>query len=260
MSLTQLQTDPDESAGTAFYDVRLHFENARLDMRTSQLAFLLMGRGRSNDLLVEDCKRINLEVSKVHAALTCDANFEVAIMDVSSTNGTFVNGARLLPYVPRPLRDGDVVRFGHEIIEEDGFTTVNPLAFLWSSTDPPAVRPRVRPRAETVTRESALENMACPMCTEPMVSARVLACGHASCHACLAAWFTPTRRTCPVCRAEQPAGVRPVPCQVIDALVAAFMNAGGSVAERAAYARRVAHAKMAEDIRERCARIGAAKE
>jgi hypothetical protein len=260
MSLTQLQTDPDEAAGNAFYDVRRHFENARRDMRTSQLSFLLMGRGRSNDLLVEDRKRVNLEVSKVHAALTCDANFEASIMDVSSTNGTFVNGARLLPYVPRPLRDGDVVRFGREIIEEDGFTIANPLAFLWSATDPPAARPRARPRAEAVTRETALEHLACPMCAEPMVSARVLACSHASCHACLAAWFTPTRRTCPVCRAEQPAGVRPVPCHVIDVLVGEFMSAGGSVAERAAYARRVAHAKIAEEIRERCARIGAAKE
>jgi hypothetical protein len=260
MSLTQLLSDPDEEVGSAFYDVRLHFENARQSTLTSQLAFLLLGRGRSNDMLIEDHKRVNLEVSKVHAALTCDANFEVSIMDVSSTNGTFVNTVRLLPYVPRPLRDGDVIRFGREAIEDDGFTTMNPLCFLWSSKDPPITRPRVRPRAETVTRESALEHLACPMCTEPTLSARVLACGHASCHACLAAWFTPARRTCAVCRAEQPPGIRPVPCHVIDALVGAYMGAGGSVAERAAYERRVAHAKIAEAVRLRCDRIGAAKE
>lgn len=140
MSLTQLQSDPDEAAGNTFYDVRLHFENARRDMLTSQLAFLLMGRGRSNDMLIEDRKNINIEVSKVHAALTCDANFDVSIMDVSSTNGTFVNTVRLLPYVPRPLRDGDVIRFGREAIEEGGFTTLNPLCFLWSSKDPPNTR------------------------------------------------------------------------------------------------------------------------
>jgi hypothetical protein len=38
------------------------------------------------------------------------------------------------------------------------------------------------------------------------------------------------------------------------------MGAGGSVAERAAYERRVAHAKIAEAVRLRCDRIGAAKE
>jgi hypothetical protein len=251
MSLTQLQTDLGEDE-PAFYDVRVHFQAARRNVLTSELVFLLFGRGRANDLLIEDR---NLEVSKVHAALTCDSNYCVSIMDVGSLNGTFVNERRLLPYAPRALVDGDTVRFGRALAEQHG-AVVSTSIFLWSAKTPPLARARVRPRrSDATTRESALEQLACFMCTEPIVNARVLACGHMSCHACFAAWLTPTRRTCPVCRAEQPAGVQPSPCLAVDSLLETLMSAGGSVTERAAYERRVAHAKIAEAVRAQCARI-----
>jgi hypothetical protein len=249
MSLTQLhQTDLGDEP--AFFDARVYFQAARRDVLTSELVFLLIGRGRANDLLLED-----LEVSKVHAALTCDSNYCVSLMDVGSLNGTFVNDRRLLPYAPKALVDGDTVRFGRAMAEQHGDTSSTSI-FLWSSKTPPLARARVRPRrSDVTTRESALEHLACFMCTDPIVNARVLVCGHMSCHACFAAWLTPTRRTCPVCRAEQPAGVQPSPCLAVDSLLETLMSAGGSVTERAAYERRVAHAKIAEAVRAQCARI-----
>jgi hypothetical protein len=267
MSLTQLrsgggpfegETEKDDVG--AYYDVHRMFTEARRGVLSGQLAFLLIGRGRCNDLMIEDRKRVSIEASKVHAALTCDNTFNVSVMDVASTNGTFVNGARLLPYVPRALRDGDVIRFGREFIVDDGFQCINPLSFLWSARDPPPARARARPRTETFTRDTLMEHLMCPACADVLVSARVLACGHATCHACLVAWFTPTRRTCPLCRTEHPAGVRPAPCHTLDALADACMATNASVTERSMYERRVAHAKIADVIRARCEQVGAAKD
>ena len=62
--------------------------------------------GRSSDLdmvLVEDM------VSRKHAKITTDDSV-VSIQDLGSTNGTFVNGERLL--ADHRLEDGDIVTVG----------------------------------------------------------------------------------------------------------------------------------------------------
>ena len=50
-------------------------------------------------------------VSGLHAKLNVVPTGEVSITDLSSTNGTFVNGNKLVPNVPQPLKIGDVVAF-----------------------------------------------------------------------------------------------------------------------------------------------------
>jgi pSer/pThr/pTyr-binding forkhead associated (FHA) protein len=50
-------------------------------------------------------------VSRRHAALYRNSQV-VTLVDLKSTNGTFINGTRLIPYQPRLLREGDEVRFG----------------------------------------------------------------------------------------------------------------------------------------------------
>jgi hypothetical protein len=256
MSLTQVAGDDGE---VAVHNVGLMFKQARQVVATSDLAFLTLGRGRGNDLEIEDAKHIGLEVSKTHAAFTCDVSDNVSIMDVCSANGTFVNDTRLRPYMPRLLRDGDIIRLGNQTIQADGFHVNNPLVFLWSATDPPPTRARARRREAPLSREDALMHLSCSICMEPIVSARVTTCGHTACHACLVSWFL-SKRTCPTCRTEQPPGVRPAPCHAIDALVAAYMSTGGGVAERALFDRRVAHAKIADAVRARCDAIGHAKD
>ncbi|MFJ4845096.1 FHA domain-containing protein [Streptomyces sp. NPDC088733] len=49
-------------------------------------------------------------ISRRHAAMN-RAGSHVVLADLGSTNGTFLNGDRLM--APRPLRDGDLMRIGH---------------------------------------------------------------------------------------------------------------------------------------------------
>jgi pSer/pThr/pTyr-binding forkhead associated (FHA) protein len=49
-------------------------------------------------------------VSRIHAAIEF-AQKKVVVMDLGSTNGTFLNGHELPPNVPRLLRDGDELCF-----------------------------------------------------------------------------------------------------------------------------------------------------
>ena len=46
-----------------------------------------------------------------HAQVSCNDG-RIAVTDMKSTNGTYVNGRRIDPNVPTPLHDGDKVRFG----------------------------------------------------------------------------------------------------------------------------------------------------
>lgn len=51
-------------------------------------------------------------VSCIHAAIHCDAG-RVALEDLGSTNGTFINSSRLSPNQPRNLSNGDEIRLGN---------------------------------------------------------------------------------------------------------------------------------------------------
>ena len=50
-------------------------------------------------------------VSRTHAVIRC-TNYGMEIEDLASTNGTWLNGEKLPPFMPRPLRSGDRVRLG----------------------------------------------------------------------------------------------------------------------------------------------------
>lgn len=50
-------------------------------------------------------------VSRQHAAIELNED-TLLLFDVGSSNGTYLNGQRLLPNQPRVLRDGDEVRLG----------------------------------------------------------------------------------------------------------------------------------------------------
>jgi hypothetical protein len=65
-----------------------------------------IGRGEGNDVQLKE-----LKVSRFHAELTA-AGDRLEVMDLGSTNGTFVNEERLAPREPRALAPGDEVRFG----------------------------------------------------------------------------------------------------------------------------------------------------
>ena len=65
---------------------------------------LVVGRAVTSDLTVFDPT-----VSRKHAELVAGSD-GVTVTDLGSSNGTFVNGARI--YQPQFAREGDVVTFG----------------------------------------------------------------------------------------------------------------------------------------------------
>lgn len=54
----------------------------------------------------------NAGVSRVHAKLR-QRKHHLAILDLGSTNGTYLNGYRLEPFQDVPLQDGDLVELGN---------------------------------------------------------------------------------------------------------------------------------------------------
>jgi pSer/pThr/pTyr-binding forkhead associated (FHA) protein len=61
------------------------------------------------DLSVFEAQRHG--ISRRHAAI-CITESVLALEDLGSRNGTFINGERLAPYVAHVLRDGDILRLG----------------------------------------------------------------------------------------------------------------------------------------------------
>lgn len=55
-------------------------------------------------------------VSREHACIFQRGN-AVEVEDLGSTNGTLLNGKRLAPYMPKPLKDGDQLQLGKLLVE-----------------------------------------------------------------------------------------------------------------------------------------------
>lgn len=69
---------------------------------------LVFGRNSQHaDVVLE-----HASISRRHAAVGFTSGTQVSVLDLGATHGTFLNGERLPPHVPRPLRDGDVLTFG----------------------------------------------------------------------------------------------------------------------------------------------------
>src|SRR6185295_5502675 len=127
---------------------------------------MTIGRDVNNDLVINDS-----EVSRNHARLTSQSGGYL-IEDLASTNGTFVNGQRLIG--PKLLNAGDVVGLGETIVLEYGYVADSGATVIASAPMPMA--PRVP--AEPVTAAPAMpEPMApaptmsdTPMMAEPVMS------------------------------------------------------------------------------------------
>jgi FHA domain-containing protein/double zinc ribbon protein len=72
----------------------------------------LIGRRDATQPFVPDVRPHDPSVSRRHAKLLVHADGTVAILDLESANGTFVNGEQILAGVPHPLAPGDVVTMG----------------------------------------------------------------------------------------------------------------------------------------------------
>lgn len=75
---------------------------------------LLLGRDPAESLVAAAFAQYE-NVSRRHATVTVDDSGHATIRDENSTNGTFVNGDRVLPGIVVRLADGDVVRLAADV-------------------------------------------------------------------------------------------------------------------------------------------------
>ena len=76
--------------------------------------FYAVGQTRNNDIVIRD-----VSVSKFHAFFEDDGKGGFLLQDARSTNGTFINGARVPPQgqgAPVPVKSGDQIRFGDVVL------------------------------------------------------------------------------------------------------------------------------------------------
>ena len=66
---------------------------------------ITIGKDQSNDIQIED-----ISVSRFHLQLVIDEKKEVTVIDLSSTNGTYINGQRI--YSPTKLDKYDILLVG----------------------------------------------------------------------------------------------------------------------------------------------------
>jgi pSer/pThr/pTyr-binding forkhead associated (FHA) protein len=94
---------------------------------------ITLGRDVSNDIVINDA-----EVSRNHARLTAQSG-SYLMEDLASTNGTFVNGQRLIG--PKLLNAGDVVGLGETVVLEYSIVASDAGATVIAAA--PVMAPRV---------------------------------------------------------------------------------------------------------------------
>jgi hypothetical protein len=100
---------------------------------------IFIGRDFSNEIVIND-----VEISRKHARLTAQTGGFV-LDDMGSTNGTFVNGRRLLG--PHLLRPGELISFGDKVSLSFEALQFDPNATLVSAANLPPYQEPFPPAA-----------------------------------------------------------------------------------------------------------------
>jgi hypothetical protein len=69
-------------------------------------------KGVRPEVTLEDDAALSKGVSRLHAKIICGQD-NYYIVDLSSTNATYVNGTRLIPQQAYSLADGDIIELGN---------------------------------------------------------------------------------------------------------------------------------------------------
>ncbi len=102
--------------------VVLHFKDGGEPIIVQPTTAMIMGRvdrnsGEAPDIDLTAHGGIEKGVSRQHAVLRRDEEEgALVIVDLGSTNGTFINEEQLTPSVPYTLHDGDTVRVGQLVM------------------------------------------------------------------------------------------------------------------------------------------------
>ena len=123
--------DPDEvkaiqSAGSSIFEstsmvLRIEIEGGATPiMLKPQPDDMILGRrdpttGAAPEVDLTPYAGYRMGVSRKHASLRMENN-ELNLWDLGSSNGTFLNGARLTPHRPYTVRDGDEIRLGQMVL------------------------------------------------------------------------------------------------------------------------------------------------
>jgi predicted component of type VI protein secretion system len=118
-----------------------------------------IGRDVNNDIVLNDA-----EVSRNHARLTAQSGGYL-IEDLASTNGTFVNGQRLIG--PKLLNPGDVVGLGETIVLEFNFVADAGATVVSAAPMPPMGEPMMAPPPAPEPEPMPPPTMAEPLYSEP---------------------------------------------------------------------------------------------
>lgn len=106
--------------GTARFDrhavVVVHVRDAREPLTLFPKDEIVLGRSDAHSPIVPDVDMApygaaEQGVSRRHAVIRRGED-TLTLIDLGSTNGTHLNGQRLIPHQPRVLRDGDEIRMG----------------------------------------------------------------------------------------------------------------------------------------------------
>jgi pSer/pThr/pTyr-binding forkhead associated (FHA) protein len=103
---------PERNASISPAVLRLAFPTGNVEIPAGTT--LLLGRDPAESLVAAAFASYE-NVSRRHATVTMDDGGHASIRDENSTNGTFVNGDRVLPGVVVRLADGDVVRLAADV-------------------------------------------------------------------------------------------------------------------------------------------------
>jgi len=107
---------PQQATGSISTAVlRLTFPTGNVDIPAG--TSLLLGRDPAESLVAAAFSEFE-NVSRRHATVTVDDAGHATIRDEHSTNGTFVNGDRVLPGTTVRLADGDTLRLGGDATAE----------------------------------------------------------------------------------------------------------------------------------------------
>ncbi len=113
---------PMEAAGLPVEDVvSVYVVDAKRTIRLSGLSEYTIGRVSEDQPIIPDIDLTEFEayiqgVSRLHAALKVGRQ-RISIRDLDSSNGTRVNGQRIVPHVDYPLKQGDSVALGKLVIQ-----------------------------------------------------------------------------------------------------------------------------------------------
>jgi len=96
--------------------ISLHLLDSGQILPISDRAEFTLGRISENQPIMPDIdlssfKAFDNGVSRLHAVVR-NSSGHVVIMDLGSSNGTYINGTRIVPNIEQPLRHGDIVALG----------------------------------------------------------------------------------------------------------------------------------------------------